>query len=241
MIAELRVNVYMQWKLFWCWSRTTRFALHAFTEPGQSAGLLLVAALPEPALYGPHIPVQLLGQAFQPLLIWMLATQGPQRSGHLVAEYKCYKQSPHMHHLGYSSEDLLQDSIRLCLLWTIGLDLQAHCAWSRNKPAMKRSKMTFRAVQHRKMQCKIKTCLHGNLERNNIELYQKTTIALLNALLDSNWAHDIKKAIILYDKKMVIYTDFVSILCPQLNSQQSRRCQKVKKTFLNGLNVFCQI
>lgn len=56
----------------------SRFALHAFAEPGQGTGLLLVAALPEPALYGPHIPVQLLGQAFQPLLVWMLATQGPK-------------------------------------------------------------------------------------------------------------------------------------------------------------------
>lgn len=57
---------------FWWWSWNTRFALHAFAEPGQSARLLLVAALPEPALDGPHIPVQLLGQAFQSLLIWML-------------------------------------------------------------------------------------------------------------------------------------------------------------------------
>lgn len=49
-----------------------QFALHAFAESSESAGLLLVAPLPEPALDGPHIPVELLGQALQPLLIWVL-------------------------------------------------------------------------------------------------------------------------------------------------------------------------
>lgn len=65
-----------------------RVALHALTEPGQGARLLLVAALPEPALYGPHIPVQLLGQAFQPLLVRMLTTQRTNRRGQLIAENK---------------------------------------------------------------------------------------------------------------------------------------------------------
>ena len=50
--------------------------LHAFTEAGESAGLLLVAALSEPALDGPHVPVELLGQALQPLLVRVLARQG---------------------------------------------------------------------------------------------------------------------------------------------------------------------
>lgn len=53
-----------------------------------------------------------------------------------------------MHHLGYSSEDLLQNSIRLGFLWTVGLDLQALCTRSRNEPAMKR--VSFRATQLRK-------------------------------------------------------------------------------------------
>lgn len=53
-------------------------ALHAFTEPGQGTGLLLIAALSEPALDGPHIPVELLGQALQSLLIWVLARQEKQ-------------------------------------------------------------------------------------------------------------------------------------------------------------------
>lgn len=51
------------------------FGSHAFTEPRKGAGLFLVATLPEPALYGPYIPVELLGQALQPLLIWVLAIQ----------------------------------------------------------------------------------------------------------------------------------------------------------------------
>lgn len=45
---------------------------HAFAEAGQGAGLLLVATLSEPALDGPHVPVELLGQALQSLLIRML-------------------------------------------------------------------------------------------------------------------------------------------------------------------------
>lgn len=40
-----------------------------------------------------------------------------------------------MHHLGYSSENLLEDSVGLCFLWPVGLDLQAHRTWSCNKPA----------------------------------------------------------------------------------------------------------
>lgn len=48
------------------------FGSHAFAESGQGAGLLLVAPLSEPALDGPHVPVELLGQALQPLLIRML-------------------------------------------------------------------------------------------------------------------------------------------------------------------------
>lgn len=58
--------------MVWCLKWLT---LHAFTEPGESAGLLLVAALSEPALDGPHVPVELLGQTLQPLLIWVLARQ----------------------------------------------------------------------------------------------------------------------------------------------------------------------
>lgn len=50
-------------------------ALHAFTESGERAWLFLVAALSEPSLDGPHVPVQLLGQALQPLFIWVLARQ----------------------------------------------------------------------------------------------------------------------------------------------------------------------
>lgn len=46
--------------------------LHALAESGQNAGLLLVAPLSEPALDGAHVPVELLGQALQPLLIWVL-------------------------------------------------------------------------------------------------------------------------------------------------------------------------
>lgn len=52
------------------------FGSHAFAEAGQRAGLLLVAPLSEPALDGPHVPVQLLGQALQPLLIRMLGGKG---------------------------------------------------------------------------------------------------------------------------------------------------------------------
>lgn len=49
--------------------------LHALTETGQGAGLLLVPALSEPTLDGPNVPVQLFGQALQPLLIWVLRRQ----------------------------------------------------------------------------------------------------------------------------------------------------------------------
>lgn len=42
-----------------------------------------------------------------------------------------------MHHLGYSSENLLQDGVGLCFLGPVGLDLQAHGTWSGNKPAIK--------------------------------------------------------------------------------------------------------
>lgn len=42
-----------------------------------------------------------------------------------------------MHHLGYSSENFLQDGVGLCFLWPVGLDLQAHGTWSGNKPAIK--------------------------------------------------------------------------------------------------------
>lgn len=46
--------------------------LHALTEPRQCAWLLLVASLSKPALNAANIPVQLLGEAFQSLLIRML-------------------------------------------------------------------------------------------------------------------------------------------------------------------------
>lgn len=46
--------------------------LHALTEPCQCAWLLLVASLSKPALNAANIPVQLLGEAFQSLLIRML-------------------------------------------------------------------------------------------------------------------------------------------------------------------------
>lgn len=80
---------------------------HAFAEPGERAGLLLVAPLPKPALDGPNIPVQLLGEPLQSLLIRVLS---------------------------YSGENLLQDGVGLCFLWPIHLDLQAHRTWSGNKP-----------------------------------------------------------------------------------------------------------
>lgn len=53
-------------------SRRERASLHAFTELRKSAGLFLVASLSKPTLNAAYIPVQLLGQALQPLLIWML-------------------------------------------------------------------------------------------------------------------------------------------------------------------------
>jgi len=53
-------------------SRRERASLHALTELRKSAGLFLVASLSKPALNAAYIPVQLLGEALQPLLIWML-------------------------------------------------------------------------------------------------------------------------------------------------------------------------
>lgn len=57
------------------WQLFKAVSSHAFTESGERAGLLLVAALSEPALDGPHVPVELLGQALQPLLIRVLARE----------------------------------------------------------------------------------------------------------------------------------------------------------------------
>lgn len=48
-----------------------------------------------------------------------------------------------MHHLGYSSEDLLQDGVGLCFLWPVGLDLQAHRTWLCNKPVSKKIRTPF--------------------------------------------------------------------------------------------------
>lgn len=68
-----------------------RFASHAFAEAGQGAGLFLVAALPEPALYGPHVPVELLGQALQPLLIWMLRGERRETRTHLAHQRETWR------------------------------------------------------------------------------------------------------------------------------------------------------
>lgn len=54
--------------------------LHAFTELPQCAWLLLVASLSKPALNAANIPVQLLGEAFQPLFIRMLRNKVPAKS-----------------------------------------------------------------------------------------------------------------------------------------------------------------
>lgn len=53
--------------------------LHALTEPGQGAGFFLVAPLSKPALNAPNIPVQLLGESFQSLLIGMLWKKAPEK------------------------------------------------------------------------------------------------------------------------------------------------------------------
>lgn len=109
------------------------FALHAFTEPGERAGLLLVPTLSEPALDGPHVPVQLLGQALQSLLIWVLTRQDgtPHFSdGMKPSKVNDNNEAEHMRHLGYSSENLLQDGVGLGFLRPVGLDLQSHGTWS---------------------------------------------------------------------------------------------------------------
>lgn len=48
-----------------------------------------------------------------------------------------YSTEENVHHLGYGGENLLEDGVRLCFLRPVGLDLQAHGAWSCNKPAIK--------------------------------------------------------------------------------------------------------
>lgn len=53
--------------------------LHALAEPGQGAWFFLVASLSKPALNAPHIPVQLLGEPFQTLLIRMLWNKAPEK------------------------------------------------------------------------------------------------------------------------------------------------------------------
>lgn len=75
---------------------------HALAEPGQSAGFLLVTPLSKPALNAPNIPVQLLGEPFQSLLIRMLC---------------------------YGGENLFQNGIWLGNLWSIGLDVEGYGTW----------------------------------------------------------------------------------------------------------------
>lgn len=60
-------------------SRREHASLHALTELPKGAGLFLVAPLSEPTLNAAHIPVQLLGEPFQPLLIWMLQNREAQK------------------------------------------------------------------------------------------------------------------------------------------------------------------
>lgn len=54
--------------------------LHALAEPGQGAWFFLVASLSKPALDAPNIPVQLLGEPFQSLLIRMLWNKAPEKT-----------------------------------------------------------------------------------------------------------------------------------------------------------------
>lgn len=128
-----------------CLGYTARFASHAFAEAGQGAGLFLVAALPEPALYGPHVPVELLGQALQPLLIWMLGDERRETHTHFAHQREMWRyvlvrwntsttERIHSYYLGYSSKNLLQDGVGLCFLWPVGLNLQAHGTRSSDKP-----------------------------------------------------------------------------------------------------------
>ena len=73
---------------------------------------------------------------------WQDKLKGPTHvrcSFHCSTNYTCIREYKHMHHLGYSSENLLENSVGLCFLWPVGLDLQAHRTWSCNKPAGKRS------------------------------------------------------------------------------------------------------
>lgn len=121
------------------------FGSHAFAEAGQGAGFLLVATLSEPALDGPHVPVELLGQALQPLLIRMLGRGVGEDSllyPSTAQRMKCSfdettqqqkKREFFECYLGYSSENLLQDGVGLRFLRAIGLNLQAHGTWSGNE------------------------------------------------------------------------------------------------------------
>lgn len=60
-------------------SRREHASLHALTELPKGAGFFLVASLSKPTLNAAYIPVQLLGEAFQPLLIWMLQNREAQK------------------------------------------------------------------------------------------------------------------------------------------------------------------
>lgn len=60
------------WECILKHARKEHSSLRALTELRKSTGLFLVAPLSKPTLDTTYIPVQLLGEAFQSLLIWML-------------------------------------------------------------------------------------------------------------------------------------------------------------------------
>ena len=54
--------------------------LHAFRELFEQAGFILVTPEAKPPLYLPHIPVQLLRESSQLLLVWRLKLNNIQQS-----------------------------------------------------------------------------------------------------------------------------------------------------------------